>query len=139
VLSELNIPFAITGYTVRGALYRYLYKRFDENYIDVKTRLAGVIPRDGTYTQEHIPYAVRKLNELKKRMKILIVVTDSEELESPIRFKKAVEMAKDSDIELLGLGISTNTMQSYFDRFLVLENLNRLGEELLKLLRSALV
>lgn len=58
VLNDLNIPFAITGYTVRGALYRYLYKRFDENYIDVRTRLAGVIPRDGTYTQEHIPYAV---------------------------------------------------------------------------------
>jgi len=29
-------------------------------------------------------------------------------------------------------------MQSYFDRFVVIENLNRLGEELLRLLKSAL-
>jgi hypothetical protein len=85
VLHDLHIPFAITGYTVRGALYRHLYKRFDEDYINVRTRLVGATERDGTYTQEHIPYAVRKLNEIKKRKKILIVVTDTEELESDLR------------------------------------------------------
>jgi cobalamin biosynthesis protein CobT len=139
VLNDLNIPFAITGYTVRGALYRYLYKHFDEDYIQVRTRLVGAIERDGTYTQEHILYAVRKINEIKKRKKILIVVTDAEEVESDIRLKKAIETAKESDIELLGLGISTKTMQNYFDRFVVLENLDRFGEELLRLLRGVLI
>jgi len=67
-----------------------------------------------------------------------MVVTDIEEIESSVRFRKAIDTAKESDVQLLGLGINTRAMQLYFDRFVELENLERFGEELLKLLRSAL-
>ena len=138
VLHELGIAFAITGYSTNPGLCRYLYKRFSEDYIQVRTRLAGAIHRNGTYTQEHIPYALRRLAETRKRKKILLVATDAEEIESVFRFKRAVEMAGDAGVELLGLGINTRTMQAYFHRFVELSDLNRFGEELLKLLKGVL-
>ena len=133
VLSELGIAFAITGYSTNPGICRYLYKRFDEDYIQVRTRLVGATHRNGTYTQEHIPYALRRLAETRKRKKILLVATDAEEIESDFRFRRAIEMASDAGVELLGLGINTNTMQAYFDRFVELNDLHRFGEELFKL------
>jgi len=50
-----------------------------------------------------------------------------------------VDMAKDSGVELLGLGINTDEIQQYFDKFVMLEDLQRFGEELLKLLRGVLL
>lgn len=139
VLHELRISFAITEYSNDPGLNRYLYKRFEDDYLDVRTRLVEAASRNGTYTQEHIPYALRCLDGRKERRKILLIATDFEEIESPIRFKKAVELAKDSGVELLGLGINTNFMAGYFNRFVELTDLNRFGEELLKLLKGVLM
>ena len=139
VLNELNIPFAITGYTVMESLVRLLYKRFDEDYTTVRTRLVEISGKGGTYTQEHILYALRKLSERRERKKILLVITDSESVESPVRFEMAKELAEESGVELLGLGINTSDMQRYFDRFVVLNDLQRFGEELLKLLKEVLL
>ena len=138
VLNDLAIPFAITGYSTNPGLCRYLYKRFDEDYLNVRTRLVDATHRNGTYTQEHIPYALRRLTETGKRKKVLLVVTDAEEIESVVRFRKAVELATDAVVELLGLGINTNALQVYFGRFVELNDLQRFGEELLKLLKGVL-
>ncbi|MHC1569736.1 MAG: VWA domain-containing protein, partial [Candidatus Syntropharchaeales archaeon] len=139
VLNELEIPFAITGYTAGNKLVRLLYKRFEEDFISVRTRLVEISDRYETYTQEHIFYALRKLAPRRERKKVLLVITDAEGIESQIRFKKAVDMAKDSGVELLGLGINTDEIQQYFDKFVMLEDLQRFGEELLKLLRGVLL
>jgi len=138
VLHELRISFAITGYSTNPGLCRYLYKRFDEDYLDVRTRLASATNRNGTYTQENIPYALRRLESRKERKKVLLIVTDAEEVESDIRFKRAVELTKDAGVELLGLGVNTSFMSGYFNRFVELTDLLRFGEELLKLLRGVI-
>ena len=100
----------------------------------MRTRLADATHRNGTYTQKHIPYALRRLSETRKRKMVLIVVTDAEEVESPVRFQRAVEMAGDAGVELLGFGINTNFVQGHFHRFVELSDLYRFGEELLILL-----
>ncbi|MFC1718085.1 VWA domain-containing protein [Candidatus Poribacteria bacterium] len=138
VLYELKISFAISGYSTNPGLQRILYKQFDEDYLDARTRLVGVTNRNGTYTQEAIPYALRRLEGRRERKKILLIATDAEEIESEIRFKRAVEFTKDAGVELLGLGINTGLMSGYFDRFIELTDLNRFGEELLKLLRGVI-
>ena len=135
VLNELKLSFAITGYSTNPGLQRLLYKQFDEDYPDVRTRLVGATNRNGTYTQEAIPYALRRLEGRRERKKILLIATDAEEIESQIRFKRAIELTRDGGVELLGLGINTNFMAGYFDRFIELTDLNRFGEELLRLLR----
>ncbi|MBD3183122.1 VWA domain-containing protein [Candidatus Poribacteria bacterium] len=138
VLHELSISFAVTGYSTNPGLKRYLYKQFHEDYYDVRTRLVSATNRNGTYTQEHIPYVLRKLEGRKERKKILITATDAEDIESEIRFKRAVELARDAGVELLGLGINTSFMAEHFHRFIELTDLNRFGEELLRVLSSAL-
>ena len=74
----------------------------------------------------------------KERKKIILIVTDAEEIESEIRFKRAVELARDAGVELLGLGINTSFMSGYFHKFVELTDLLRFGEELLKLLREVI-
>ena len=138
VLYELKITFAITGYSTNPGLKRYLYKRFDEDYIDTRTRLVEATNRNGTYTQEAIQYALRRLEERRERKKILLIATDAEEIESEIRFRKAVELTRDAGVELIGLGINTRFMAGYFDRFVELTDLLRFGDELLKLLRGVI-
>ena len=138
VLHSLGIPFAVTGYSANSSLIRYLYKRFDEDYSEAKTRLVGATSRVGTFTQEHIPYALRRLESRKERKKVLIVVTDAEEIESEARFRRAVDMAKDDGVELVGLGINTNCAAKYFHRFVELTDLNRFGEELLRILKGVI-
>ena len=138
VLHELRISFAITGYSTNPGIKRFLYKQFDEDYRSVRTRLVSATNRNGTYTQENIPYALRRLGPRKERKKILLIVTDAEEIESDIRFKRAVELTRDAGVELLGLGINTSFMSGYFHRFVELTDLLRFGEELLKLLRGVI-
>ncbi len=138
VLHELRISFAITGYSTNPGIKRYLYKQFHEDYRNVRTRLASATNRNGTYTQENIPYALRRLEARKERKKVLLIVTDAEEIESPVRFKRAVELTRDAGVELLGLGVNTSFMAGYFHRFVELTDLLRFGEELLKLLRGVI-
>jgi len=138
VLHELRIAFAITGYSTNPGLQRFLYKQFDEDYRSARTRLVSATNRNGTYTQENIPYALRRLEARRERKKILLIVTDAEEVESDIRFKRAVELTKDAGVDLLGLGINTSFMSGYFHRFVELTDLLRFGEELLKLLRGVI-
>ena len=102
------------------------------------TKLVDATNRNGTYTQEAIPYALRRLEPRKERKKILLIVTDAEEIESEIRFRRAVELTKDAGVELLGLGINTRFMAGYFHKFVELTDLLRFGDELLKLLRGVI-
>ncbi|MFC1718671.1 VWA domain-containing protein, partial [Candidatus Poribacteria bacterium] len=99
VLHELRISFAITGYSTNPGIKRYLYKQFHEDYRTVRTRLVNATNRNGTYTQENIPYALRRLDARKERKKVLIIATDAEEVESPIRFKRAMELTRDAGVE----------------------------------------
>ena len=89
-LDRLGINFAVTGYTAGPRLRRILYKEFDDNYGEVKTRLLGMTHRTGTFTAEHIPFAARRLDERTERKKILIVTTDAEEIESAVRLENAI-------------------------------------------------
>ena len=139
VLNTLDIDFAITGYSTNPGLSRYLYKQFHEDYLRARTRLVSAAAKNGTYTQEHITYALRKLGGTRKRKKVLLVITDAEEIESMIRFTRAIEKAKDAGVELLGLGINTNAVQMCFSKFIELNDLDRFSEELLRLLRGVLV
>jgi cobalamin biosynthesis protein CobT len=132
-LDKLDIPFAITGYTTaKDMLMRFLYKGFQENFRRVKTRLLKIRARYGTYTAEHVPFARRRLEKRKERKKLLIVITDSEEIESKYRLKRAIDLAKEEGIEVIGIGIQTNLMADYYDRFIEIEEIESFAKEFCK-------
>ncbi len=138
-LDILVITFALTGYSVTGSrLQRILYKQFHEAYTDVKTRLLGMRHRLGTLTSEHIPFAVRQLEKRGEKKRILIVVTDATDIESPIRLKNAVLDSRESGIEVIGVGINTSLMSQWYDSFIEITDMDDFARQLLELLRSVL-
>ena len=138
-LDNLQIPFAIAGYTTtRNELLRFPYKEFHEDFRKVRTRLLQIRARHGTYTAEHIPFALRRLERRKERKKILMVITDSEDIESEYRLKRAMDKAKVKGIEVIGVGIQTDLMAEYYERFIEIERIEDFAKELLNLLKRVL-
>jgi len=138
-LDRLGITFALTGYSTAGSdLQRIPYKRFHESFTETKARLVTMRTRVGTLTSEHIPFAVRRLEEREERKKILIVVTDATDIESPIRLKNAILDARESGVEVIGVGIQTNLMSHWYDRFVEITYINDFARQLLELLKSVL-
>jgi len=137
-LDRLGITFAVTGYTAGPRLRRVLYKEFDDSYTEVKTRLLGMTHRTGTFSAEHIPFAVRRLDERTERKKMLIVATDAEEIESAVRLENAMLDAKESEIGVIGVGIHTNLMSEWFASFMEITDVNDFARQLLELLRNVL-
>ena len=129
----------MTGYSAAGPnLQRIPYKRFDESYTEVRTRLVTMRTRVGTLTSEHIPFALRRLEKRDEKKKILIVVTDATEIESPIRLKNAILDARESGVEVIGVGIQTNLMSQWYDRFVEITYINDFARQLLELLKGVL-
>jgi len=134
-LDSLGITFALTGYTAGGKLSRIIYKEFHECYTDVKTGLIGINHRVGTLTAEHIPFAVRRLVKRDERKKILIVVTDATEIESPLRLRNAMLDAEEAGVELIGIGILTDLMSQWFRTFIEITDMNDFARQMLELMK----
>lgn len=92
----------------------------------------------GTFTSEQIPFGMRQLQARSERKKILLVVTDVDGIESEYRLERAMAKVKAEGIYLAGVGIQTKLMSHYFDRYIELEDLSRLGQEMLSLLLDIL-
>ena len=137
-LDTLGITFAITGYTVSPGLQRILYKEFHESHTEVKTRLLEMNHRMGTFTAEHIPFAVRRLDERNERRKILIVTTDADDIESPVRLQNAILDAREAEIEVIGVGINTSLMSKCYEIFMEITDIRDFARQLLELLKSVL-
>jgi len=139
-LDSLSIPFALTGYsTDYQGLKRFCYKRFEDDYKLRRCNLNSITYHRGTFTAEHLPFAQRRLEIRKERKKLLIVITDSEDIESEYRLKKALDSLKNAGIEVIGIGIHTNLMADYYDRFIEIEHLQGFGGKLLNLLKTVLM
>jgi len=67
-----------------------------------------------------------------------LVVTDVDGIESEYRLNQAMAQVKAEGIFLLGVGIQTNRMRNYFDRYVELDDPSDLSAALLRLLRDAL-
>jgi cobalamin biosynthesis protein CobT len=137
-LESLNISFAVTGYTTGSRLKRIVYKEFHQAYGEVKTRLLDMTHRVGTLTAEHIPFAVRRLVKRDERKKILIVVTDATEIESPLRLRNAILDAEEAGVELIGIGILTNLMSDYFRTFIEITDMSDFARQLLELMKRVI-
>jgi cobalamin biosynthesis protein CobT len=135
-LAGLGISFALTGYTTREKLFRFPYKEFDEEWTDVRTRVMSMTHRLGTFTSEHIPFALRRLVKRQERKKILIVITDSDDIESPYRLKEAILDVQDEGIEIIGIGIATSLMSHWYDRYIEVEDMTGFARMMLELLRG---
>jgi cobalamin biosynthesis protein CobT len=138
-LDSLGIAFALTGYTAGGKLSRIIYKEFHERYTDVKTGLISIGHRVGTLTAEHIPFAIRRLVKRDERKKILIVLTDATEIESPLRLRNAILDAEEVGVEMIGIGINTNLMSDYFRTFIEITDMSDFARQMLEMMKRMIL
>ena len=91
-----------------------------------------------TYTAEDLPFALRRLRERSERKKILVVITDADEIESPYRLKEAILDIKDEGVEIVGIGICTSLMSQWCDRYIEVADMIGFARLMLELLRDVL-
>ena len=137
-LASLGINFIITGYTANEKLKRIIFKRYEENYFEVRTRLNNFESLDNTFTAEHIPFAARDLEIRKERKKVLIIITDADGIENQERLDENIELAKSAGIELICVGIQTETIELFNCRKFVVNDLNEFPRLILEEVRSIL-
>ena len=89
-------------------------------------------------TAEHIPFAVRRFGKRGERKKILIVITDATEIESPVRLKNAILEAEESGIEMIGVGICTSLMSQWFKTFIEITDMNDFARQMLELMKKVI-
>jgi hypothetical protein len=100
-LGHGDLPFEIIGYTTAGyearaamqlgltpaheyrttrcsPLEHRIYKRFDEPFQLVRTRLAGIAPRHNNWDEEHLMFAFRRLQARGEDTKIMFVISDGQ-------------------------------------------------------------
>lgn len=137
-LASLGINFIVTGYTANEKLQRVVFKRYEEGYFDVRTRLNNFESLDNTFTAEHIPFAARDLEKRKERKKVLMIITDADGIENQERLDENIELAKSAGIELICVGIQTETVELFNCRKFIVNDLNEFPRLILEEVRSIL-
>ena len=138
VLDQLSINFSIAGYTVEDKLKRILFKRFEDSYQNVKYRLETMSALNGTYTHEHIPFAVRELEKRHERKKLLLILTDADCIENKELLNERLEIAKQKEIEPICIGIQTDSVMDFECKRLIVHDLSTFPRLIMDELRQIL-
>lgn len=84
---------------------------------------------------EAISVASLALQEQRMERKLMIVMTDGEPDDGPLT-QIAIAAAKRAGIEIYGVGILTSSVQAYFDKSIVITDVNELPNRLVSLVRD---
>ncbi|HEY8477517.1 MAG TPA: hypothetical protein VIN09_11690 [Chloroflexota bacterium] len=162
VFEALHVPFEIIGYSTedleaRTALrlglwpahnYRhvrctrlkhYLYKRFEEPFYAVRTRLVHVQPRHNNWDEEHLEFAFRRLARRTEPERLLINISDGQpngDAENLIRTVRAIER---QGCTVVGVGVGCDYVRRIYANAVVVQDFPQLASELAALLARALL
>ena len=151
VLSELNVPFMITGHTQLGRddVTMDIYKDFESVDGDDKYRLAGITASGNNIDGMAIAYNCEKLLQRHEKKKILIVISDGEPAGYGIspndNMSLAINMVqkyRKKGIEVFGAVIDGDKDQIakiYSDRTMDCTDLESLSPELCGLVKRFIV
>ena len=98
----------------------------------------GVLPNGGTPMASAIWYSAFALSKTREDRKMLIVITDGDP-DSQDATEKAIELCERSDVEVIGIGVGTNSVRHLFDQSIVISDFDQLQTTLFKLMEAALV
>lgn len=167
-LEALNIPFEVVDHTTgapwassrnctqeernlyarRGTFDAQVYKTFDETWATVRYRLAAYRARSNTYDGEALMMAARRIVDRKEKRKVIFLMDDGlpepnggEDVMKHREYLKnyVVPTVMASGIEIIGVGILTDSVEEYYPRAVVVRSMDSLGPTLLTELRRVLV
>jgi hypothetical protein len=160
-LSQLDVPLEIIGFTTadyeaRAAMklglvpaheYRTtrcsplehrLYKRFDESFQAVCTRLTGIDARHNNWDEEHLLFAFRRLQARNARWKIIFIISDGQPNGDAAHLIKTVEMLERRQTTVIGIGIGQDFVRQIYKNAIVMTDFGQMAESMLEMLAHEL-
>ena len=145
-LNDLRIVHEILGYSEYRELWTYIFKTFAQSMTKDKL-LRGFassnIVLDENADGESVLYAVERLAMRKEKHKILIVMSDGSPAgtydgDGNWYLKKVCEAIEASSIDLLGIGIQTDSVKRFYKHHTVINRMEDLDTVLFNALKKQL-
>jgi len=160
-LDRLGIPLEIIGFTTAefearaamrlgltpahahratrcSALEHRIYKRFDEPFGAVRTRLSGIQPRHNNWDEESLLFAFRRIQARPERAKIIVVISDGQPNGDAEHLISAVRFVEGLGCRIIGVGIGADYVRQIYRNAIVVSDFRQTAEELLRLLAREL-
>lgn len=116
-----------------------IFKSWDEPVRNCLGRFTKVKANGGTPMCDGIQFALQALSARKERHRILLVITDGEPDygHSPV-IRRQQRLAREAGIALVGVGIDygCRSVESLYDRHVLVEDVSKLPESLLKVIND---
>jgi hypothetical protein len=156
-LNQLDIPLEIIGfstaeYEAQAALnlgllpaYRYrttrcsrlehrLYKRFNQPFSFVRTRLVDIQPRHNNWDEEHLLFAYRRIQARPEARKIIIVISDGQPNGDAENLIRTIDTLERAHCKVIGVGIGADYVREIYTDAIVVSDFHQMTRELLGLL-----
>ena len=114
-----------------------VFKNWDEPFNRVLGRFANVRAASYTPLEDGIQYALQELSERPERHRVVLVVTDGDP-DNPAVCRRQIRLAAEAGIHIIGIGIGINgsMVTTLFPEHVYVPSVNKLPEELLKVLTN---
>lgn len=121
--------------TVRcSALEHRIYKRFDEPYHAIRTRLTDIQPRHNNWDEEHLFFAYQRIQSRPERKKVIIVICDGQPNGDANHLIRTVRRVESLGVKTIGVGIGADYVKEIYSHAIVVSDFRQMSEELLHIL-----
>ncbi len=120
-----------------------MYKRFNEPFKRVRTRLVNIASKLSNYDQDHVEFAWNRLKSRPEARKVLIVISDSLPCGGPAarrKLKRLVnQIGRDKNAECIAIGIQAPHLEEFYHKHINIEDASQLGINVVRLIESAIL
>ena len=170
VLDAIKVPNEIIGFSTTNLTYEqndaaarrgytnivynralnlahYMYKRFDEEWARVKTRLVHITARSENFDQDDIEFAWKRALHYAAvkgiTRKLVIVISDGMPVGGTAARQKLIRVVNtigcDPNADIVGLGIQTPYVKDFYHKNVEIDDVSQLGMNVVRLQSSAIL
>lgn len=111
-----------------------IYKRFDEPCYQTRARLVGIKPRHNNWDEEHLLFALQRIQSRPELKKVIIVISDGQPNGNANHLIQTIRRAESLGVMIIGIGIGENYVKQIYPKAVVVEDMRQLVDELLHIL-----
>lgn len=120
-----------------------MYKRFDEQFSKVKTRLQNIAAKISNYDQDHLEFAWNRLRNRTEVKKILIIISDSLPCGGTIGHQKLKKMVNqiesNKNAKCIAIGIRAPHLPLFYRHYINIKEVSELGTNVASLIEGAIL
>jgi hypothetical protein len=154
-LTQIGVPFEITGTTTKGGYSNYNvvdftrynpivykhYKTFNEQWANVRQRIIYTGAHNNNVDGEAVEYAAFRLAQRKESRKVIFSLSDGEpcagqgnDYEMCANLKRVCQRVRRAGIEVYGFGIGTQAPEAFYGKkyFVFLQDVASMGQDFVR-------